>query len=402
MEAAILEAAPVIARSQTPPPQAARRAVSALFFLNGVMYANWVSRIPAIQVDRGLSHGELGLALLAIALGALVAMPIAGGWIARVGSARISRLSTAFFCLLMPTLALAPNLFLWGIALLAFGMVHGALDVAMNAQAVVVEKRYARPIMSSIHALFSTGGLVGALMGGAIAAQGIKPLPHFIGVSVLMAVVAAFLLPYLLSGGESTGRAANAAKPIFTLPPRSLLALGAIGFCVLMGEGAMADWTGVYLRQTLSSSEGLAALGYATFSVAMAGGRFIGDWLTAKLGPVRLVRVSGLLAAVGLSLSLFSSNPMVALIGFAGVGAGFATVVPIIFSAAGRSPNVPSAVALSAVTSMGYFGFLAGPPLIGFVAEGIGLRGALGLIVGMSLLMVALATSVRPPTTVKD
>lgn len=395
METAVLEVPPPVSPVKTAPPVAARRAVSVLFFLNGVIYANWVSRIPAVQIERGLSHGELGLALLGIALGALIAMPAAGAWIARVGSARVTRITTAFFCLLMPTLALAPNLVLWGLALLVFGAMHGALDVAMNAQAVVVEKRYPRPIMSSFHALFSTGGLVGALMGGAIAAQGIKPIPHFIGVSAAMAVVAVLLLPYLLSGGESTGRAASASKPIFTLPPRSLLALGAIGFCVLMGEGAMADWTGVYLRQTLSSSEGLAALGYATFSVAMAGGRFVGDWLTAKLGPVRLVRLSGVLAAAGLSLSLFTSNPMVALLGFIGVGAGFATVVPIIFSAAGRSPNVPSAVALSAVTSMGYFGFLAGPPLIGFVAEVIGLRGALGLIVLMSLTLVVLASSVR-------
>ena len=396
METAVLDIPHSVPHSKAPLPQAARRAVSVLFFLNGVIYANWVSRIPAIQIDRKLSHGELGLALLGIALGALIAMPAAGAWIARVGSARVTRITTAFFCLLMPGLALAPNLWLFGAALLAFGAAHGALDVAMNAQAVVVEKRYPQPIMSSFHALFSTGGLVGALMGGAIAAQGIKPIPHFIAVSAAMAVVAAILLPYLLSGGESTGRAASASKPKFTLPPRSLLALGAIGFCVLMGEGAMADWTGVYLRQTLSSSEGLAALGYATFSVAMAAGRFVGDWLTAKLGPVRLVRTSGLVAAAGLSLSLFSTNPMLALLGFIGVGAGFATVVPIIFSAAGRSTQVPSAVALSAVTSMGYFGFLAGPPIIGFVAEGIGLRGALGLIVATCLLMVALAPSVRP------
>src|SRR5580765_32720 len=355
--------APATSRLRT-----ARLAVAMLFFLNGALFASWVSRIPAVQSARGLGNGDLGLALLAVALGAVVAMPLGGMLATRFGSARISNITALLYSAMLPALILAPNLAMFAVALFLFGAFHGGLDVAMNAQAVVVEKLYRQPIMSSFHALWSTGGLVGAATGGLIAAQGLTPLMHLSFVSLLSVAGTFLIVPHLLANERGVSalpkRAATLPRPM-----RGLMALGVVALCVMAGEGAMADWSAVYLRNNLQSSEGLAAAGYAAFSVAMAAGRFFGDWLSARFGPVNLVRVSGALAATGLSLALVSGEPATALAGFACVGAGFATIVPMVFTAAGRAPGISPGVALASVTTLGYVGFLAGPPAIGFAAE---------------------------------
>jgi len=201
----------------------------------------------------------------------------------------------------------------------------------------------------------------------------------------------------LLNAGEAEDRQPSEQKKPwrFSWPPRTLVALGAVAFCIMMGEGAMADWSAVYLRQTTGASEALAAAGYAVFSVAMAIARFSGDSLSARLGPVLMVRLGSALAAVGLTLALLHGAPVSGLIGFAAVGAGFATIVPQVFSAAGRTPGMDPGPALATTTTVGYSGFLIGPPLIGFAAEAIGLRGALGLIVATSVVAIILAPNVR-------
>jgi fucose permease len=286
------------------------------------------------------------------------------------------------------------------LALFCFGAAHGALDVAMNAQGVAVEERYRRPIMSSLHALFSLGGLVGAGLGSLVATAGISPLTHFSAAAILLGGSTALVaFPRLLDARETEAldlpdEITN--KPRFTWPSPPLLALGAIAFCTMVGEGAMADWSAVFLRQVAGASEGVAAAGYAAFSVAMAVGRFGGDWLSARLGPVAIVRLSGLTAATGLGLALLSGRSELALVGFGAVGAGFAIVVPQVFSAAGRTPRVSSGVAVATVSTIGYFGFLVGPPFIGFLAELIGLRLALGSIVVTSAFLIGLAPQVKP------
>jgi predicted MFS family arabinose efflux permease len=258
-----------------------------------------------VQSARGLGNGDLGLALLAVALGAVVAMPLGGMLTARFGSDRISRITARLYCATLPTLVLAPNTVIFVTALFLFGAFHGGLDVAMNAQAVVVEKFYRQPIMSSFHALWSTGGLVGAATGGVIAAQGLTPLAHLSLVSLVSIAGTFFIVPHLPESERG-----NAVLPeraaTFPRPTRGLVVLGAVALCVMTGEGAMADWSAVYLRNSLRTSEGLAAAGYAAFSIAMATGRFLGDGLSARFGPVNLVRVSGVLAATGLSLALVS------------------------------------------------------------------------------------------------
>ena len=378
------------------PLRASRRAVQALFLLNGALFATWASRVPAAQAAHGLSNGALGLALFSIAAGAVMAMPLAGMLTARIGSDQVCRISALIYAVMLPVIMLAPGLPAFIMALFCFGASHAALDVAMNAQAVAIEKRYGEPIMSSFHALWSIGGLVGAATGGLLAAHGVKPMTHFTLIALCFGATLPLVSRRLLHVPEErfADPDSPAKAPLYSLPSRAMLALGLVALCVMVGEGAMADWSAVYLRNNIGTAEGVAAAGYATFSIAMATGRLLGDRLTARFQPVNLVRAGGTLAATGLLLTIIFGNAAVTLAGFALVGLGFATVVPIVFTAAGNTRGVAPGVALASVSSLGYLGFLFGPPVIGFAAEALGLRGALGIVVLTSLIAVTLAPAV--------
>jgi MFS family permease len=373
----------------------ARAAVLAVFFTNGVVIGTWVVRIPAIKDRLGLSEGLLGVVLLGAAVGALVAMPVVGALVSRFGSRRIVGVSALALTVALLTPGLAPSLPLLVLAVALLGAANGGLDVAMNAQAVAVEQGYGRSIMSSFHAAWSFGGLGGAALGGLLASWGIGPLPHFSAVAVLatIAFVAAYgaLLP-------SAADASEEGTPAFARPTRALLGLGIISFCVLLGEGAMGDWSAVYLDDTLRTGPGFAAAGYAAFSLSMAFGRLFGDRFTELLGPVTLVRTCGAIVAVGLGIALAAAQPLVALAGFACAGAGFSIVFPTALSAAGRTAG-PTGPALAAVTTAAYTGFLVGPPFIGFLAELTGLGYSLYLVVALSTAVIILAGAVNTKST---
>jgi MFS family permease len=374
-------------------PREARVAVAAAFAINGIAGGNWVVRIPAIQDRLDLSNATLGLALLGMPLGAIVIMPFAGSWAARFGSSVIVRIGTFMICAGVMLPGLAPSLFGLALALVIYGMGNGIQDVSMNAHGVTVEKRYGRTIMSSFHAFFSVGAMAGAVMGGMVAQAGVSTQVHLISVGLGLAVVTAIVMRYLLPAEvDASGSATR--EPVFVRIPKEVLGLGIVGFCALLAEGAMADWTAVYLDKTLHTSPGLAAAGYAVFSLAMTVGRLAGDRLTDQLGPVRIVETGGILAAVGVGLALLLANPYVALLGFGLTGLGLSIIVPVVFSSAGRSAVIAPSRAISAVTTTGYFGFMAGPPAIGFLAHFVGLRGALIVVVVLSLVMVAMSRAV--------
>ncbi len=361
----------------TGPPVRSRAAVSTIFFVNGVVLASWVPHIPAIKARHAISDGELGIVLLAMAAGAVFALPLAGWLVGRAGSRLMTSIAATALCLTLPLPVLSPNLVLVSLSLILLGACNATLDVSMNAQAVVVERRYQRAIMSSFHGLFSLGGLAGATVAGAAMAIGVDDPRHVVGAAIVCLLAVAGSLPWLV---PSAPRDASRAGRAFARPTGVLLGLGALAFCGLLAEGAMGDWSAVYLHDTLGSSSATAAAGFAAFSLAMAAGRFSGDRLVVRFGSVPILRASSAVAALGLAGALVLGKSTAGVIGCGTVGLGIANVIPILFSGAGRVPGVQAGTALAAVATTGYLGFLAGPPLIGLAAEIAGLRAALGIV----------------------
>ena len=372
-------------------PGTARLAISLVFLVNGAVLATWVSRIPVIKGALALSDGQLGLALLGMAIGALIAFPITGFLTSRFGSRNVTLVTGVLYCMILPLLTLAVSLPMLALTLLAFGAFNGSMDVAMNAHGVEVEERAGRRILSSLHGMWSLGGLIGAGLGVLAAHQGLSPGTHLTVMGALLAVILVLVAPRLLASRPTR----RSGDPVFSLPTPALLGFGLIAVCAFLSEGAMADWSAVYLRDTLQTSAAFAAVGYAAFSLTMTAGRFTGDALVTRLGPVRTVRYGGLLAGLGLGTALLLGSPVFTLVGFACVGLGLAAIAPLVFSAAARTPGVSSGTAIAAVATMGYAGFLAGPPLIGVIAEGVTMRVALSSVAVLGLVIALLSSNVR-------
>jgi MFS family permease len=369
------------------------RAVAARFLIHGLIVSTWVSRIPAMQSALGLSNAHLGLCLLGTAAGSMIAVPLTGWLIARFGSKQVTTWSTIGFCLALVAPSFAVNgATLFG-ALAMFGAMAGANDVAINSQGVAVESALAAPTMSRFHAMFSIGGMVGASVGGVLAAHDILPRMHLASAAAMLLLFSLGTAPRLLEAGDSVSKHSEGGTP--KRIPAVLVGLTVIGFCMFLSEGAIADWGAVYLKQTLGAAPGLAAAAYAAFSIGMATFRLLGDRLTTLLGPVATVRGGALLAAAALSMALLATSPVWALPCFAMTGAGFAVIVPIVFGASGRVNGVPSGAGVAMVSGSGYIGFLFGPPVIGRAAQSTSLRLALLLVVALSLVAAGLAAVVR-------
>jgi MFS family permease len=370
------------------------------FAVLGMAEGVWLARIPAVKHALGLSDGLLGVSLLAGPAGLVLVVLLAGRLVDAFGSSRLTRLSGIAVALLPIALGLAANMALLMIALLAFGVAVGSMDVAMNVQAVEVERRSGRPLMNSFHACYSFGGLAGALLGGLFAWAGIGPAATFLAAGLPLAVLAAVAGRWLLPGPASPGP----PEPPASLPPASLppaascarsgtaariLALGLLTLCCMLGEGAAGSWSAVYLRDNLGTSAGFAATGFAAFSVMMALGRLTGDRLAARFGPARLLRACGLLAAAGLAAGLIIARPAAGVAGFALFGAGLSCTVPLLFSAAGNADPARRGTSLARVAGTGYLGLLLGPVVIGGCASLVGLPLALGVPVVLSLVVAA-------------
>ncbi|MEV8467228.1 MFS transporter [Fluviibacterium sp. DFM31] len=370
-----------------------RRAVSALFFLNGGLYGIWASRIPAIADKHALGPGTLGLLLLLLAAGAIVAFPLAGRASDALGAGRVSLGLGAVYTLTLFALGLAPSIWLLAVALLLCGALFGGLDVSMNSWAGEVERHVGRPIMSSFHAMFSLGAGIGAGSGYLAVQAGLGPAAHFLLVGGAMAVGCLWTGNI---GWTSPRRAATTGSPVFALPRGALLAVGLMTFCSAMGEGAMADWSAIFLVVSTGVGEARAALGFAAFSVAMVAVRLMGDRIILHFGAVRAAQLAGLAACFGTALAVvFSGSFWMVLLGFAILGIGYALIFPLAFSRAANDPDIAPGAAIASVATLGYGGILLGPPVIGFVAELASLRVAFGLLALMPLLIVALARTLR-------
>ncbi|GAA2363087.1 MFS transporter [Catellatospora methionotrophica] len=373
-------------------PRRARLAVCLLFGLYGVILGTWTTRIPAIKQDLSLTDGALSLGLLAFAAGAIIGMQAAGRLVDRYGTYRLLLPVALADGLLLVSPALAPNLIVLAGCLLAFGITHGLLNITMNTAAVEVQRAWQAPIMSSFHAVYSVGGFLGAAVGGLCAYAGLSAAATFLTVAAVVAVIAPVAARWRLAPSAVPVAETGAGRG--GLP--GVTFLGVLVFCCLVGEGAAADWSSVYLHDSLGSTPGFAAAAYAAFSIMMMAGRMVGDRLTATLGPVRLVRYSGVLAALGLGTALLIGHPVAGVAGFGLLGAGLACIAPQVFSTAGGQDPARAGQAIARVASLGFLGFVVGPLAIGALAELIGLPAALTIPAVLALFVAAAATSLRP------
>jgi len=368
-----------------------RAATFGVFFVNGAAIGVWVAQIPFIQDRFDLAKSTLGLILLTMSIGVIVALPVMGQAVVRLGSARAVRLGGILCCLMVPLPLLAPDPYLLPFALLAFGAAGAAMDVSMNAHGSAIEGRLGRPIMSSLHAGWSFGGFTGAACVAGATAAGVDP-------RLQNSIAAGLLLLALLACVTSLGPgSATAAGERFQLPSRAVVLMAVLCFLTMVTEGAMADWGGVYLRGDLGASAGVAAAAFAAFAAGMTVGRLTGDWINERIGATRLLQGGSALAAIALGTLLVLASPVIALLGLVLVGVGVANGVPLLFSAAGGGGVETSGPSIAAVSSMGSLGFLVGPPFIGFLAEATSLPLALTTLCLATAAVAALAHRVTGP-----
>src|SRR5262245_39526359 len=364
---------------------AARRATSGFFLLSGVAIAAWAPMVPFAKARLDLDEAQLGLLLLCLGVGSVAAMPLAGHLSHRHGSRRVLLVTGVATCAMLPVLAVATTALAMAAALMVFGAALGAMDVAMNAHAVEVEKQHGAPLMSGFHGLFSGGALAGSLATAGLLAIDV---PLVASVSVIAAALLAIVLMQWPALIETSADPGAAQRSMFSLPSGRALLLGALCFILYLAEGAMLDWSAVFLRNERGFAIEDAGLGYAAFSVAMTAGRLLGDRITARLGPVGIAGGGAAIAAAGFVLATAVPWGAASLAGFVLVGLGASNIVPVLFSASGRIADTPPSVALATVTTLGYAGVLSGPAVIGFVAHATGLPIALG---GVALLLALVA-----------
>lgn len=358
--------------------RANRLAISILFFTLGAGFGDWVVRIPDVQHRLELSPGTLGTALLAASIGAIIGMLLTGYLSTRIDAAVLTTTTAVAFTVSLALPALAPNLGLLLVALLLLGIGNGALGVTMNSQGALLERRKKTPIMASFHGVFSIGGLVGSLVAGGAAGAGISAAVHLAGVAVLLTALV------LLSARHLIHDKPDQPNHTFTLPDKRLAIFGLLAFCGLLCEGAVSDWSSVLMRDVRHVSAGLVGLGYTAFALTMAATRLRGDWLTTRLGPRKTVFLAGVATLIGSLVIVTIPLAWASILGFAILGIGLAVVFPTIISVISRHQAQP-ALAVSATSSVGYFGFLAGPPLIGYVAQATSLPTALLILVACGL-----------------
>ncbi|MEU6638729.1 MFS transporter [Streptomyces rochei] len=369
----------------------ARYAVAAVFAVHGAVTGSFATRVPWIQDHAGVSAGQLGLALAFPALGASLAMPLAGSVSHRFGARTALRALLALWTLALVLPALAPNLLTLCLALFVYGATAGMSDVAMNALGVEIETRLDKSIMSGLHGMWSAGALVGSAAGTLAAHLGADARLHHGLAATVLTVAGLVACTWVLDLQPAED---EDPPPRFALPPRSAVLIGAVGFCAVFAEGASLDWSAVYLRDELDSSAGLAAACTTGFTLTMAVARLAGDKVVDRFGAVRTVRVSGVLASLGGLLVVVGGHPAVAMTGFALMGLGIAVVVPLCFAAAGRAGSNPS-LAIAGVATITYTSGLVAPSAIGGLAEATSLVVSFGLVTALACCLVVFARVLR-------
>ncbi len=368
-----------------------RIAVAVYFFCLGLSFATWASRIPDIKGSLRLSEALLGTLLLALPAGQMLTLPFSGRIVARYGSKITLGIAFVFYAFSLTNLGLAKEGWQLGLALFAMGISGNLCNISVNTQAVSVEKMYGRPILASFHGVWSTAGFSGALIGLLMISLKLTPYQHF-WIIAIAGIISTFFANRFLTESATTSPSQESTEKTsrFRKPPKVILQLGIIGFCCMASEGTMFDWSGVYFQKIVKAEGSLIPLGYASFMIMMALGRFTGDKLQVRFGKQRMLQLNGLLIFTGLSTAIFFPQLLTATLGFIIVGFGVSSVVPMVYSTAGKIPGMAPSIALAGVSGISYLGFLLGPPLIGFVAELTDLRFSFGIISVMGLLIALL------------
>lgn len=379
---------PVVAVSS---PNRIRLAVSLFYFGQGIAFASWASRIPDLKHSLGLSDGALGSILLALPLGQLLTMPVSGKLVTKYGSKKILTITAPLYVLALSNLGLATAPWHLAVFLFLFGVIGNMCNIAVNTQGSEAEKLFGRPIMTSFHGAWSIAGFSGALVGLLMVNLHVIPYHHFWIIVVLIWINVLLNHKHLVPGKGSPNQSGT---KLFTMPEGVLLQLGIIGFCSMATEGAMFDWSGVYFKDIVKAPSSLVILGYASFMVMMATGRFVGDKIIAKVGRKRTIQISGLIISTGMFLSVFFPFIVSATFGFMLVGIGVSSIVPTVYSVAGKNGKVAPGIAIAIVSSVSYFGFLMGPPLIGYISQLSSLRYSYAVIGCFGLLVSFLVTKI--------
>ena len=361
------------------------------FLITGLAMSAWAPLIPYAKARLAISESTLGLLILCFGIGSLIAMPVTGGLVGRYGCRRIITCSLLLMCVSLVCLAISPGIPGMALNLLIFGMTLGATDVAMNMQAVIVEKASGRSMMSGFHGFYSLGGIFGAAIMSALLWLGLSPFYSLLLLAAALLLMLGYCSPDLLGADTTNSEQASEKQPFFVMPHGKVLLVGSLCFIAFLAEGAVLDWSALFLTSVRAIDPVYAGLGFACFSIAMTIGRFTGDKIVSHLGGTRVVLAGGICAAAGLLLVVFVPYSAAAFIGFALVGAGASNIVPVLFTAAGNQQSMPVGLAIASVVSMGYAGLLAGPAVIGFVADASSLGVAFTLVAGGLLALAAVS-----------
>lgn len=359
-----------------------------MFFFIGLCFSTWAARIPDIQAKFQLSEGQLGTLLLFLPLGSLIGLPLAGWSVHQYGSRRVIMVGSFIYAMTLPLIGLSPNTYLLVPVLIIFGMLGNVMNISLNTQALDLEDQMGKSILASFHGLWSMAGFTGAGLGAGLIFFNFSPAGHFGVVTVISFVIIMLAQGYIVKEKKTS----DGGGLILRRPDDLLLRIGLIAFLGMMCEGCLFDWSGVYFKKIVQADPSLVALGYVAFMGAMASGRFLTDKVVHRFGKVAVLQVSGFLIFLGLSISVAFPTVYAATFGFLLVGLGVASIIPVSYSIAGRSKLYSPSVALALVSTISFFGFLIGPPLIGFVAELFSLPISFAMIAVNGIGIVLLAT----------
>ncbi|MGO4772907.1 MFS transporter [Flavobacterium sp. W22_SRS_FK3] len=371
-----------------------RFAVGTFYFGMGLCFATWASRIPDIKTSLHLSEGELGSVLFALPVGQLIVMPFSGKMVTKFGSHHILVFSLIMYVFSLTNLGLAASALQLSLGLFTFGIFGNLANIAVNTQGVYTETLFRKNIMSSFHGMWSFAGFTGALVGLGMLALHLTPYHHFIIVGVLVLVLVAFNFKFLIKAKEKI-KPQKESKKLFTKPDTALLWLGVIGFCSMASEGVMFDWSGIYFKEIVKAPGALVILGYTSFMIMMSGGRFIGDAMNNKFGRELVMQISGWMISIGLFTAVIFPYIIPCTVAFMLVGLGVSTIVPTVYSVAGKNTTVSAGEALTIVSSISFLGFLIGPPVIGHIAQTFGLQFSFAFIGIFGVLIAFMVSKIK-------